>query len=177
MNLQDIPKGTFSNAVPNFPMINFVRRDSLVHNCAVHCNAISVELVPLDLLQPSLACSTIQLHSVPYIHKTLYHRTIGSFLKKKIGKSLFLWIVVYQLLHQSLSCQFFLSKLFSSNFVAFELQWMVVEEKVGELVGGRWVPGVMFVKTLWQNPQPRILTCTPYPACILTLKLLLINYY
>ena len=145
MNLQDIPKGTFSNAVPNFPMINFVRRDSLVHNCAVHCNAISVELVPLDLLQPSLACSTIQLHSVPYIHRTFYHRIFNKKREKFI-------------LHQSVSCQFFLSKLFSSNLVAFELQWMVVEEKVGELVGGRWVPGVMFVKTLWQNPQPRILT-------------------
>ena len=65
MNQQNISKGTFSNAVPNFPMINFLRGGSPL--CTIEqCNAFSVELVPLDRL-----CNPVE-YVLPPISTTLY---------------------------------------------------------------------------------------------------------
>ena len=65
MNQQNISKDTFSNAVPNFPMINFLRGGSPL--CTIEqCNAFSVELVPLDRL-----CNPVY-YVLPSISTTLY---------------------------------------------------------------------------------------------------------
>ena len=63
MNEMDLSRGTFSNAVPNFPMINFMRRLRISFLCNavlwIGCsgkpalNRFSGELVPLDRLQPA----------------------------------------------------------------------------------------------------------------------------
>ena len=123
-------------------------------------NQFSGELVPLDRLQPAYSikpatCTQrqhLQFEDNPSCG--LSHVDASSIIPLSIIWALHHLNECFAFLWNQCQAKFWVKKGAGPDFYLFSvIRRMVGEEKVGEMAGRGWVPGVMFVRTLWQNKQ------------------------
>ena len=126
-------------------------------------NQFSGELVPLDRLQPAYSIKPATCTQRQHLQ---FEDNPSCGLSYVDASSIIPLSIIWALLHLNDQWSRYLYFLETSVKQSFGLKrgwsWFLLfsvirrmagEEKVGEMAGRGWVPGVMFVRTLWQNKQ------------------------